>query len=121
MAHLSERSTTSIYPKFHRNSLLKEIAESRYLGRLLMHIVYTEASKEIKPGPTQKRQRKMVRANVENLPLRALVLFSKGGLTYEGLDTLIALMNHEYCVATKTALKAIAAAFSDTRSGIFQR
>jgi beta-glucosidase len=110
---------SSSVPRFHRNSLLKEIAECRLLGRLLLHIVYTEASKEIKPGPTQKRQQKMVRANVENLPLRTLVLFSKGGLTYEGLDTLIALMNHEYCVATRTAIKAIAAAFSDTRTGIF--
>jgi hypothetical protein len=61
----------------------------------------------------------MIRANVENLPLRTLVLFSKGGLTYEGLDTLIALMNHQYCVATRAAVKTIAAAFSDTRSGIF--
>ena len=73
------------------------------------------------PGRSQKRQQKMVRQNVENLPLRTLVLFSKGGISFEGLDTLIAVLNHEFCLATKTALKALSAASSSTISGLMRR
>jgi hypothetical protein len=78
---------------FHRNSLLKEIASSRLLGKILLCVVSREAAKEIKRGPFRKRQMKMVRANVENLPLRVLVLFSEGSLTFRMLDTLIGAMN----------------------------
>jgi beta-glucosidase len=78
---------------FHRNSLLKEIASSRLIGKILLFVVSREAAKEIKRGPSRKRQMKMVRANVENLPLRVLVLFSEGSLTFRMLDTLIATMN----------------------------
>jgi beta-glucosidase len=78
---------------FHRNSLLKEIASSRFLGKILLLVVSREAAKEIKRGPSRKRQMKMIKANVENLPLRVLVLFSEGGLTFRMLDTLISTMN----------------------------
>lgn len=121
LIQMRERETTNIHARFHRNSLLKEIAGNRYLGQLLLHIVYAEASKEIQPGRSQKRQQKMVRQNVENLPLRTLVLFSKGGISFEGLDTLIAVLNHEFCLATKTALKALSAASSSTISGLMRR
>jgi beta-glucosidase len=78
---------------FHRNSLLKEVANTRWLGKLLLYVVSVEASKEIQRGPSRKRQKRMVKANVENLPLRVLVLFSKGSLTFWLLDKMIASMN----------------------------
>ena len=81
---------------FHRNSLLKEIANKRIIGMLLMYIVYCAASWDIAKGPKRKRQKRMVRAAVENLPLRTIVLFSKGNMTFHVLDGLISLMNFHF-------------------------
>lgn len=78
---------------FHRNSLLKEVAQKTLLGKILLNVVFMAASAEIKRGPSRKRQKRMVMANVENLPLRVLVLFSKGGITFEMMDACIASMN----------------------------
>jgi beta-glucosidase len=78
---------------FHRNTLLKEISRKRLIGRILLSLVYREASRDIVEGPARNRQKKMVKANVENLPLRVLVLFSKGNFTFELLDACISLMN----------------------------
>jgi beta-glucosidase len=96
----SKANLLSMYDKllklhsgFHRNSLLKEVAKSRWVGKILLHVVSVEASKEIKRGPTRKRQKRMIKANVENLPLRVLVLFSKGTLSFWLLDKIIASMN----------------------------
>jgi beta-glucosidase len=75
------------------NSLLKEAAERSRLGSLLHWLTYTIATREIPPGPMVEAEKYMVRANVDNLPLRALVLFSKGSLSMETMDGLIALMN----------------------------
>jgi beta-glucosidase len=79
--------------KFHRNSLLKEVAKSRWIGKVLMCIVFKAAAKEVKKGPTQKRQKRLVLETVKNLPLRALVLFSRGGISFDTLDACIHLMN----------------------------
>ena len=76
-----------------RNSLLKEAAKHSRLGRLLYWLVYKIASREIPPGPMVEAEAHMVRENVENLPLRTLVLFGKGSLAMETMDGLIALMN----------------------------
>ena len=78
----------------HRNSLLKDVAKSSLLGKGLYKIIVSIACREIKSGePTEKRELQMVQANVENLPLWVIVLFSKGGLSLEFLDALIAAMN----------------------------
>lgn len=107
--------------EFHYNTLLKEIASSRLLGRLLMHVVLKEASREVKPGPFQKRQLRMVQANVENLPLRALVLFSSGGLSFEALDLMIAIMNRKILLSLTLFCKFLAAVTTDTASDMFPR
>jgi len=98
---------------FDRNSLLKEVGQFRYIGRLFLYIVYKEASKEVKPGPSERRQKLMIRTNVENLPLRFLVLFSKGGLSFETLDTLISTMNYRVFGAMSNAGKACAGFLTD--------
>jgi hypothetical protein len=43
---------------------------------------------------------------VSNLPLRALVLFSRGAMTFELLDALILLMNLRYFAALASFGKA---------------
>ena len=84
---------------FHRNSLLKEVAESRLVGKVLLYTVFRASAKGIKKGPTSKRGERMVMENVKNIPLRALVLFSRGGLSFDTLDALIDLMNMRVLVA----------------------
>jgi beta-glucosidase len=87
--------------KFHRNSLLKDVAKSSWIGKLLLWIVYRAASKEVKKGPTEKRQKRLILETVENLPLRTLVLFSRGGISFDTLDACIELMNCHVCGALK--------------------
>ena len=112
-AELSEHASTAPEPQssFNRNSLLKEIASRRLLGKLLLGIVYQAAAKEVKPGKTQKRQRKMVRLNVENLPLRVLVLFSKGGMSFDLLDAMVSGMNFQFFSCLKNVGKSVANCF----------
>lgn len=78
---------------FHRNSLLKETAKKSIVGWVLLEAVYREASKDITRGLSRNRQLLMVRKNVENLPLRVLVVFSRGNFSFDLLDALIAIMN----------------------------
>jgi beta-glucosidase len=87
--------------RFHRNSLLKELASKRWLGRLLLFTVYKSASNEVQPGPTYNRQVKLVKEVVKNLPLRTLVLFSRGGFSFDTLDACIALANYHFLTAFK--------------------
>jgi beta-glucosidase len=92
--------------RIHRNSLLKEVATLSILGNILFKIILRIGCREVKPGPSEKREIRMLRANIENLPLRAIVLFSKGGLSLEFLDLLISAMN-------VSLWKAIAGLISD--------
>jgi beta-glucosidase len=81
-------------PHIHRNSMMKEVATVSLLGRLLLEVVVRIANMEIpKNSPAYRRETRMIRANVDNLPLRTLILFSKGALSFEFLDALISVMN----------------------------
>ncbi len=80
-------------PCLDRNSLLKEAAAFSMIAKGLFFVVCQIGCREIPAGPMKKAQIHMVRANVENLPLRTLVLFSKGALSMEVLDGVISLMN----------------------------
>ena len=84
---------------FHRNSLLKEVAEVRWVGKILLYATFRGASWDLKKGPTRVRAERMVMETVKNLPLRALVLYSKGGLSFDTLDALIDLMNWHFFAA----------------------
>jgi beta-glucosidase len=96
---------------FHRNSLLKEVASKTLIGKILLYVVFSAGSKEVKRGPTRKRQKRMVKANVENLPLRVLVLFSKGSLTFALLDKCISTMNFTPLLYLSGFLKSFAGMF----------
>jgi beta-glucosidase len=80
----------------HRNTLLKEAASVSLIAKTLMKFTIRVASREVEEGPTRKRELKMITANVENLPLRNLVLFSQGRVSFQLLDALILLMNGNY-------------------------
>jgi beta-glucosidase len=86
---------------FHRNSLLKEVAEKRWLGKILLWVVFKTAAKDVKKGPKQRSQKRLILETVRNLPLRTLVLFSRGGISFDTLDACIQLMNGQVIRALK--------------------
>jgi hypothetical protein len=88
-----------------RNTLLKDAASSSILAKVLLFVTLKVAAKEIKRGPARKRHLRMLRANVENLPLRNLVLFSQGGISFRLLDSLIYIMNGKYGKAVRKLVK----------------
>lgn len=92
---------------FHRNSLLKEVAAKRLIGKILMWVVFKAASKDVKKGPKQRSQKRLVLETVKNLPLRTLVLFSKAGISFDMLDACIHLMNGQLCRAMLTFCKCM--------------
>jgi len=79
-----------------RNTLLKDASKRSLIAKLLMFVTIRVAGKEVKEGPSKQRELRMIRANVENLPLRNLVLFSQGAISFSLLDRLILLMNGKY-------------------------
>ena len=91
--------------RVHRNTLLKEAAKMSLLGWFLFQFTYNMAISEVKRGPRRKREVRMIRANVENLPLRVLVLFAKGTLSFKLLDFLILLMNGWYLAAFRSIFR----------------
>lgn len=86
----------------HRNTLLKEAAGLSILGWILFQATYGAACSEVKRGVRRKRELRMIRANVENLPLRVLVLFAKGNLSFRLLDGLILFMNGFFFLALRS-------------------
>lgn len=81
---------------FHRNSLLKEVAATRLIGKFLIWVVFRAAAKDVKKGPKQRSQKRLILETVKNLPLRTLVLFSRGGISFDMLDACIFLMNGQF-------------------------
>eukprot|EP00934_Nitzschia_sp_Nitz4_P008412 Nitzschia sp. Nitz4//scaffold28_size193895//39955//42426//NITZ4_001634-RA/size193895-processed-gene-0.216-mRNA-1//1//CDS//3329545889//8402//frame0 len=77
----------------HRNSLLKEVAQSSLLGRFFLGTTLFFARQGIPSGPTKEKEVRMVTANFESVPMRSLVLFGKGMVSFEFLDGWIATMN----------------------------
>jgi len=84
-----------------RNTLMVDAASLSWIAKALMQISWIVAKREVKRGPTMKRELRMIRANIENVPLRALVVFSQGFLTFRTLDVMIHLMNGEFCRALR--------------------
>jgi beta-glucosidase len=79
--------------KINRNTLLKEAAASSWIAFFLMYLTIRVATSNVKKDHKHERQLRMIRANVENLPLRNLVLFSQGKISFTFLDALICVMN----------------------------
>jgi len=97
---------TPLHDNFHRNSLLKEVSASSSIGSFLLWVVFKGSVADIKPGPSFKRDRKLMEAAVRNLPLRAIVLFGKGSISFELMDALIFFMNGLYSSAMAGLLVA---------------
>jgi beta-glucosidase len=76
-----------------RNTLLVDAAGASRIGSILMFFSWMVAKQEVKEGPTKNRELRMIRANLENVPLRSLVVFSQGTMTFRTLDVLIHFMN----------------------------
>merc|ERR1711966_241255 len=96
-----------------RNTLLIDAANASMVANALFMITWMVAKREVKPGPTMKRELRCIRENLCNIPLRSLVVFSKGNMNFRSLDVLIHLMNGKYRKAlkrlfqrSKTAAKA---------------
>ena len=103
-----------------RNALLKEVASTSWLGRMLMNLVVKAGCQGISKGPSYQREVRMVEANVENLPLRTLVLFSKGALSFEFLDALIAAMKGKVIGTLAGFVTMIACWFSHKAAKVTQ-
>ena len=70
-------------------------------------------------NPNDVRQRKMIREVARNLPLRCLATFSRGGISFDFLDSLIAFFNGHYAGAvshfTSSAGKTVSGVFNMRR------
>jgi len=82
-----------------RNTLLLDAANASWIASIMFYFVLKVGAKEVKEGPTKKRELRMIRANIENVPLRGLVIFSQGILKFKLLDFLILIMNGNYWTA----------------------
>ena len=67
--------------------------------------------------PNDKKQRKMIRAVARNLPLRCLATFSRGSVSFELLDSLIAFFNGHY----RAVIKNVVATAKNLTSGLVGR
>ena len=84
---------------FHRNTLLKDVAKHRLVGYILFLVTFFFASKDLQPGDDERKQKKLIKENVDHLPLRAVALFGKGAISLEALDALIDIMNYHWLSA----------------------
>ena len=85
-----------VSPKITRNTLMLDAAKKSRIAAALLFMSWMVAKREVKEGPTMKRELRMIRANIENVPLRSLVVFSQGNLTFRTMDVLIHVMNGEF-------------------------
>ena len=93
-----------------------DAASVSWIGSLLFYISYKIAQKEVPSaakkdsgGSSSKRKRelRLIRSNLENVPLRGLVLFSQGNFTFQWLDVIILFMNGYYWNAFTTILSLL--------------
>lgn len=103
-SHMQSESVESV---FHRNSLLKEVAETTSLGKMLMWVVWRGATSTLESGPSLKKDKKLIEAVVRNMPLRTMVLFAGGILSFDLMDALIESMNGSYVNAIRLFLIAL--------------
>ena len=103
-------------PTLHRNSFLAEIETASCVGKLFVTIIIKVMEQEME-DPKDKKQRKMIREVARNLPLRCLATFSRGGMSFELLDSLIALFNGHYA----GAITNFSASASNSAKGMITR
>lgn len=76
---------------YHYNTLLGEIKYSIW-GSILKGAVFKAAMQNIEDDQN-KLQKKLMKEICDAVPMRGLVIFSQGGLTFQELDMILALMN----------------------------
>ncbi|HEY5680426.1 MAG TPA: glycoside hydrolase family 3 C-terminal domain-containing protein [Pseudomonadales bacterium] len=77
---------------YHLNSSVNEIAES-WLGRLVKARVVAGFQQRMGARSSDETVQKMFEEMANNMPLRALPLFSRGAISFAQLEILVALLN----------------------------
>ncbi|MCB1846507.1 MAG: glycoside hydrolase family 3 C-terminal domain-containing protein [Halieaceae bacterium] len=87
---------------YHPNSTLGDV-QSTLLGKLL-HQVILRTMKKMAPAGSDEKTERMMAAMVAEMPLRNLVVFSRGRFSPRDLQLCIQLMNGQYRTALQTLL-----------------
>ena len=77
---------------YHVNSTVTEIAET-WLGRLVRRRVARQFQRMLGVTALDETNARMFEEMAHNLPLRSLVLFSRGRLSFRAVDALLAALN----------------------------
>jgi beta-glucosidase len=89
-----------------RNTLLQDVAKASCLGYLISSIVASAVAWGL-PTRENPKLRKVALAMRDELPLRGLVLFGQGGLSFATLDILISIMNGHYLHALRLCKQSL--------------
>ncbi len=85
---------------FHRNSSLQEVGTT-FFGAKFKARVVEEFTRNMGGASNDPTLKKMFEEMANHMPLRALVLFGRGGMSYQQIDLLIALLNNKFLTALK--------------------
>jgi beta-glucosidase len=85
---------------YHINSSLDEIANT-WPGGMVRSKVITQFKAQMGVTKADKTTTKMFEVMADNMPLRAMVLFSGGRLDFRKLDILVALLNRQFLRALR--------------------
>jgi beta-glucosidase len=89
-----------------RNTLLQDVAKGSWLGYLISSIVASAMAWGL-PIRENPKLRKVALAMRDELPLRGLVLFGQGRLSFATLDILISIMNGHYLHALRLCKQSL--------------
>ncbi|MGK0224326.1 MAG: beta-glucosidase [Limisphaerales bacterium] len=87
---------------FHINSAIKDLQVS-WLGRRVRERIIAEFTKSMGSSDNETLK-KMFTEMADSMPLRGMVLFSRGARTFAQVEVLIALLNHRYIRALRLSL-----------------
>ncbi len=85
---------------YHLNSSIAEIGES-WLGARFKQRIVAGFVRNMGSGGTDETLEKMFEEMANNMPLRSLVLFSRGKTGFDDIAMMLALLNHRYGEALK--------------------
>lgn len=85
---------------YHVNSSLHEIAET-WPGGLVRSKVIAQFKQQMGAGAADETVEKMFEAMADNMPLRAVALFSGGRVDFRSLEVLVALLNRQFLRALR--------------------
>lgn len=76
---------------YHINSTISDLRYS-FAGKIIARLIHKRFEEQLADDPSPDQIR-MMRAMFDDIPLRALVNFSGGGLGFEALDSLLLILN----------------------------